>query len=206
MEANYRLYKTAYGEIKVSRDLLNKHKEQIKQLNKSARNDAIAGILILLIVVIFASATGEIFEDPLDPGFSARDFPIAILVLLTILSISLLRPALIALAKSGWRIYETGEANNLLRYIIPMVVIASFYVVLIQMFQYPVSTFVASLGALTLYGNRGFKRLFIIPLLATAIYYVVFYGVLGLFEEPGTVLSYSNQWYFRPLREALGLF
>jgi len=190
----------------VSRDLLNKHKEQIKQLNKSARNDAIAGILILLIVVIFASATGEIFEDPLDPGFSARDFPIAILVLLTILSISLLRPALIALAKSGWRIYETGEANNLLRYIIPMVVIASFYVVLIQMFQYPVSTFVASLGALTLYGNRGFKRLFIIPLLATAIYYVVFYGVLGLFEEPGTVLSYSNQWYFRPLREALGLF
>ena len=30
--------------------------------------------------------------------------------------------------------------------------------------------------------------------------------ILGLFEEPGTVWSYSNQWYFRPLRDALGLF
>lgn len=190
----------------MTQDLLDKQEEQTKLLNKSARNDAIAGILILFIVFVFASVTGKIFEDPLDPGFSARDFPIAVLVLLTILSLSLLRPALVALAKSGWRIYEAGEADNLLRYIVPMVVIASFYIVLIHMFQYPASTFVASFGALTIYGNRGYKRLIVIPLIATVIYYVVFYGVLGLFEEPGTIWSYSNQWYFRPLRDALGLF
>lgn len=190
----------------MAQDLLTKQEEQTANLNISARNDAIAGILILLIVAIFASATGKIFEDPLDPGFSARDFPIAVLVLLTILSISLLRPAFIALAKSGWQIYEAGEADNLLRYIVPMVVIASFYILLIHMFQYPVATFIASIGALIIYGNRGFKRLLIIPLIVTVIYYVVFYGILGLFEEPGTVWSYSNQWYFRPLRDALGLF
>ena len=185
---------------------VNKQEKQAKQLDKSARNDAIAGVLILLIVFVFASATGKIYEDPLDPGFSAKDFPVVVLVLLTILSISLLRPALTALAKSGWRIYEAGEADSLLRYIVPMVAIASLYVLLIYLFQYPASTFVASFGALTIYGNRGFKRLIAIPLIATVIYYVVFYGVLGLFEEPGTIWSYSNQWYFRPLRELLGLF
>lgn len=190
----------------MAKDLLTKEEKQTTKLNNSARNDAIAGILILLIIALFASATGKIFEDPLDPGFSARDFPIAVLVLLTILSISLLRPALIVLAKSGWQIYEAGEADNLLRYIVPMVVIASFYILLIHMFQYPVATFFASIGGLIIYGNRGFKRLLIIPLIVTVIYYVVFYGILGLFEEPGTVWSYSNQWYFRPLRDALGLF
>jgi len=187
-------------------DSSDRQEEQLKQLDQPARNDAIAGILILLIVFIFASVTGNIFEDPLDPGFSARDFPITILVLLTILSISLLRPALIALAKSGWRMYETGEADSLLRYIVPMVAIASIYILLIHMFQYPAATFVTSIGALIIYGNRGYKRLIVIPLIATVVYYVVFYGVLGLFEEPGTVWSYSNQWYFRPLRDALGLF
>jgi len=187
-------------------DSSDRQEEQLKQLDQPARNDAIAGILILLIVFIFASVTGNIFEDPLDPGFSARDFPITILVLLTILSISLLRPALIALAKSGWRMYETGEVDSLLRYIVPMVAIASIYILLIHMFQYPAATFVTSIGALIIYGNRGYKRLIVIPLIATVVYYVVFYGVLGLFEEPGTVWSYSNQWYFRPLRDALGLF
>ena len=187
-------------------DSSDRQEEQLKQLDQPARNDAIAGILILLIVFIFASVTGNIFEDPLDPGFSARDFPITILVLLTILSISLLRPALIALAKSGWRMYETGEADSLLRYIVPMVAIASIYILLIHMFQYPAATFVTSIGALIIYGNRGYKRLIVIPLIVTVVYYVVFYGVLGLFEEPGTVWSYSNQWYFRPLRDALGLF
>lgn len=184
----------------------DKKQKVANKLNQSARNDAIAGILILFIVFIFASVTGDIFEDPLDPGFSAKDFPITILVLLTILSLSLLRPALVALAKSGWHIYEAGEADSFLRYIVPMVAVASLYILLIYLFQYPASTFVASFGALTIYGNRGFKRLIVIPLIATALYYVVFYGVLGLFEEPGTVWSYSNQWYFQPLRHALGLF
>ena len=180
--------------------------KQEKNLDQSARNDAIAGMLILLIVLTFGLATGKIFVDPLDPGFSARDFPVVILIVLGILAIVLLRPALLTLAKNGWRIYEAGEADGLVRYVVPMVAIASLYILLIQMFQYPVSTFIASIGAVAIYGNTGFKRLVFIPFIATILYYVMFYGVLGLFEEPGTVLTYSNQWYFRPLRNALGLF
>ena len=176
-----------------------------KKLDQAARNDAIAGILILLIVFTFASATGEIYVDPLDPGFSARDFPIAVLALITILAVSLLSPAIVALARSGWRIYEAGEADNILRFVVPMIAIAFLYVMLIYMFQYPASTFVATIAALTIFGNKGKKRLILIPLIATLIYYLLFYGLLGLFEEPGTVWSYSNQWYFRPLRNVLGL-
>lgn len=182
------------------------HGEKAKQLNLSARNDAIAGVLILLVVLIFASATGKIFEDPLDPGFSARDLPIAVLVLLTLLSIILLRSALIALAKTGWRIYKAGEVDSLLRYIVPMIAIASLYVIMMHMFQYPASTFMALFAALIMYGNRGYRRLLVIPTIAVSIYYLMFFGILGLFEEPGSVWSYSNQSYFRPIRDGLGLF
>lgn len=207
METDYRLCKAAFGTVVMDQGHEKGGQgEQVEQLNLSARNDAIAGMLILLVVCIFASATGEIFEDPLDPGFSARDLPIAVLVLLTILSITLLRSALTELAKTGWRIYREGEVDCLMRYVVPMMVIASLYVVLMYMFQYPISTFVALSAALVMYGNRGYKRLLVIPFIAVSTYYLMFFGILGLFEEPGAAWSYSNQWYFRPLRDGLGLF
>ncbi|MCK5921741.1 MAG: hypothetical protein KAG66_12420 [Methylococcales bacterium] len=175
-------------------------------MNREARNDAIAGVLILFVVLIFGLSTGKIYVDPLDPGFSARDFPIAILVLITLLAIGLLRKAIVELAKSGWRLFERGEANDILRYVVPMVAIAFIYVSLWEMFQYPASTVVAAAAALVVYGNSGIRRLVLAPIIVTGVYYVLFYGILGLFEEPGTVWSYSNQGYFRPLRDALGLF
>ncbi len=175
-------------------------------MDRSARNDAIAGVLVLLVVGIFASVTGEIYVDPLDPGFGAQDFPIAVLTLIVIFAVGLLGRAGVALARSGWQLYEAGEAADILRYVVPMVAVASLYVLLLYMFQYPLPTFFATIGALAICGNRGFGRLLLAPFLATVIYYVMFYGVLGLFEEPGAVWSYSNQSYFRPLRDALGLF
>lgn len=206
MESDNRFCEAASGGGIKHDGLKHLSAKTVRDINKAARNDAIAGILILLVVMVFALATGKIYVDPLDPGFSARDFPIAVLVVLAVLAVSLLGQAIFALARSGWRLYESGEADNVLRYVVPMIAIAALYVGMLYMFQYPVSTMVATVGALIVYGNSGKRRLILAPFMVTSIYYVTFYGVLGLFEEPGSVWSYSNQWYFRPMRDALGLF
>lgn len=175
-------------------------------MNRNARNDAIAGALVLAVVAIFAPAVADIYIDPLDPGFSARDFPIGVLALLGAFAAAMLGRALVVLARSGWRLYAPGEAAPLLRHVVPMIALGFAYVWFINMFQYPLPTVFATAGALAMYGNRGVARLVAAPVIAALVYYVLFYGILGLYEEPGTVWSYNNQWYFRPLRDALGLF
>lgn len=175
-------------------------------MDKSARNDVLAGILIFLVAAVFAAVTGEIFVDPQDPGFSARDFPIGVLTLVTVLAVALVARAVPKLARAGWRLYERGESRVVLTYVLPMVVIAFGYVWFNEMFQYPLPTALAAVLALAMFGNRNWPRLVAAPILATLIYYVLFYGLLGLHEAPGTVWEYDNQVFFRPMRNFLGLF
>jgi hypothetical protein len=172
----------------------------------SVTGDIISAILILIVVAIFASVTGDIYIDPLDPGFSAQDFPLAILTMLTCLSLFLLSRSVHMLIRENLILYDAEQTLETLRFFIPMIALGILYILLIYMFQYPVPTLIATTGALALFGNSGVSRLVIAPIVATLVYYVTFYGILGLYEEPGAIWSYSNQWYFRPLRNALGLF
>lgn len=174
-------------------------------MDKPARNDAIAGLMVLAVVAVFAPVTPEIFVDPLDPGFSAQDFPIGVLSLMTVLALALLARAGVRLAKSGWRLYEPGESGPLLQYLVPIVLLGFLYVWLLEQFQYPLPTFFALSASLAIFGNRGLMRLVVVPVIVTAIFYVLFYGVFGLNEAPGEILSYENAGYFRPLRVFLGL-
>ncbi len=174
-------------------------------MEKSARNDAIAGLMVLAVVGVFAPVTSDIFIDPLDPGFSSQDFPIGVLVLMTVLAFALLGRALILLAKSGWQLYEPGESDTLLRFLLPIVGLGFLYVWLIEQFQYPIPTFFALSASMAVFGNRGLLRLVVVPAVVTIIFYVVFYGVFGLNEAAGEILSYENDGYFRPFRKFLGL-
>lgn len=175
-------------------------------MDRSARNDAVAALLIFVVIGIFASVTGKIFVDPMDPGFSARDFPVGVLSLLTILALVLFGRSVRALARTGWRLTERGEFDVFFQHLAPIVAMGFFYVWCIELFQYPLPTFFALSGALAMYGNRGATRLVVVPLIVTALFYVVFYGVLGLSETPGAIWNYENEWYFRPLRDFIGLF
>lgn len=174
-------------------------------MNKSARNDAFAGVLILLVTGLFASVTGDIYVDPLDPGFSSIDFPIMVLSLLAILSVVLIARSVPQLMRDGWRLYEPGEAGSLLKFVVPMAVTGFAYIALIRMFQYPLPTLAATAAALALFGNGGWGRLLIVPLVATLIYYVVFYVVLGLYEPAGTVWAYETRWFINRIRGLLWL-
>jgi len=175
-------------------------------VDKSARNDALAGVLVLIVAGVFASVTGDIYVDPLDPGFSSIDFPIMVLSLLTLLSLMLIGKAIPTLARTNWKFYEPGELELALRYVVPIVLIGFTYVWFITMFQYPLPTLIATVGALVMFGNRGWRRLAVTPLISTLVYYIVFYALLGLHEAPGTVWEYDTQWFIRPIRDFIGLF
>ena len=174
-------------------------------MDKSVRNDAAAGLMVLGVAAVFGLVTSEIFVDPRDPGFGAQDFPIMVLTLMTILALVLSASAITHLSKNGWRFYEAGEAGPILRYLAPILSLGFLYVWLLEQFQYAAPTFFALTASMAIFGNRGKTRLIIIPATVTVIFYVLFYGVFGLNEPPGEILSYENDWYFRPFRTFLGL-
>jgi len=162
--------------------------------------------MILLVTGAFATATGDIYVDPLDPGFSSVDFPIMVLTLLTLLSLLLIGRAVPRLARTNWKLFEQGEWVQALTYVVPVIVIGLTYVWLITMFQYPLPTLIVTAASLGMFGNRGWVRLLAIPLISTVIYYILFYALLGLHESPGTVWEYETQWFIRPIRDFIGLF
>lgn len=175
-------------------------------MNKTARNDALAGVLVLLVAGIFGSVTGDIYVDPLDPGFSSVDFPIMVLSLMTVLSLVLIGNAIRPLARTNWKLFEPGEWEPAVRYVVPTAAIGFAYVSFITMFQYPLPTLIATVSALAMFGNQGSVRLVMIPLVSTLVYYILFYALLGLHESPGTVWEYETQWFIRPIRDFIGLF
>ena len=174
-------------------------------MDKSARNDAIAGLLVFAVVAVFGPATSEIFIDPRDPGFGAQDFPIMVLVSMTVLALALVAGPIAQLVRSRGKFQDLGDAGPIFRYLVPMVVLGFVYVSLLELFQYLLPTFVALAGSLAIFGNRGAARLVVIPALVAIIFYVLFYGVFGLNEPAGSILSYDNAAYFRPFRAFLGL-
>lgn len=175
-------------------------------MNMTARDDAIAALLMLLVALPFAVATGTIYVDPLDPGFGARDFPILVLGLMILLSLVLLAQAARRRRHERGSAEASGEIGEIGRYLLPMAAIGFLYVWFVDMFQYALPTFLAGVGSLAMFGNRGWARLAATPFLATLVYYTLFFGILGLDESPGTVIAYDSHTFFRPLRDALGLF
>lgn len=159
---------------------------------------------MLLVAAVFFAATGDIYEDPRDPGFSAQDFPRGVVVLIGMFGAVLFLRTLRGFRISKWRIVELEEIQSLLAYVVPIAVLGFLYVWLLQLAQYLIPTVLVTSAALMLYGNRGIVRLVIVPVIGGLIYYTLFYGVLGLFEAPGTLINYENTAYFQPLREFIG--
>ncbi|MEX2643712.1 MAG: hypothetical protein WD270_09675 [Acetobacterales bacterium] len=174
-------------------------------MDRADRGNAVVGVLMLLVVAIFGPATGSIYVDPYDPGFGARDFPVGVLVLMAVLAIALLARSLAGMLRAGEAFGGFGEVTDFVRYVVPMIAIGFVYVWLIGLFQYALPTALAAAASLAVFGNRGFARLVVAPIIATLVYYVLFFGVLGLHEQPGSILAFDSQAFFQPLRIFLGL-
>lgn len=168
------------------------------------RKQCAVAALILLICGIFASRLGEIYVEPGDSGLGARGLPLTLLGAGTLLAAALLVrnlfPALRMLQSAGSH-GGFGSAGR-----VALLAAISFgYVWAITLFQYAIPTAVVMSALLYLFGTRGWIRLTGIPVIAVAVYYFVFFILLGIFEEPGHLLEYDSYTFALRARQFLGL-
>jgi len=161
--------------------------------NPNPRADAIAAIALLILVVPFIVTLHEIYIDPFDPGFGARDFPIGVIAAIVILSCVMLIRAVRDMRRQAIPFVDGPALSLLARYVSPVVAIGLGYIWLFTLVQYLVPTALAMCLAMALFGNRGWNRLGLVPIVTALAYYLFFFVLLGLHEFPGKLLSYDGK-------------
>lgn len=171
----------------------------------SARSDFISGLVMLACTVIFYIAALEIEPDPFGVGMEPYVFPMAICYVLGGITLLLLVRSALAARREGLFLGDLSEVRLFFGWVLPMAVIAFAYLGLINLFQYLLPTIVTLSATLLLFGNRGFKWLVTIPVLASLVYYVTFFGVFRLLEPTGLILEYDNFYIFGAMRKFIGV-
>ena len=162
-----------------------------------------AASLVLAVLIPFYFCIGKIYVDPSDPGFGAHDVPRLVVGIGLALSLVLLWQA--------WREREASKAKRWRKVLVgtggPLTVaaVALGYVWAITAFQYALPTLLLLAGLNWFFGSRGLRDLVLIPCAAVALYYMLFFVILGIYEEPGTILSYDSYGLSRQIRQAIGL-
>jgi hypothetical protein len=91
----------------------------------------------------------------------------------------------------GTRFVDKTAVREHLQFGLPILVLSVSYVGLFVMFQYLVPTAVVMCLVLYMFKNRGWIRLGLVPIVASVAFYTLFFGVLSLYEFPGSVLRYD---------------
>jgi hypothetical protein len=185
---------------------MSKAKAKGKDEVSHAAKQAGAAVLALALLVPFSLAISDIYVDPSDPGFGSRDFPLLVAAVGIGLCLLLLARALPSLKEAGRAPAETWR-RTARRLGGPLVValMASLYIWAITLFQYALPTLAMTILLIRYFGGRGAVRTVVVPVIAVALYYLIFFVILGVFEEPGSVLSYDTYSFARALRQMLGL-
>lgn len=156
----------------------------------TARKDCLAAVFALAVVTPFAFTIGQIYVDPFDPGFSARDFPIWVVSLIVLFSALLLTRTFLALRNMAVRdLFQMADGAVIVTRGLPLLVIALGYIWMTIAFQYLVATIVTTAAVVALFGNRGWRRLVLVPVLLALGCYVLFFELLNLYEPDGTILN-----------------
>ncbi len=178
---------------------------QLNEPGSGAKQIGVA-VLTLAVLVPFSLKISDIYVDPSDPGFGARDFPRLIAVTGIGLALLLLGRVILTWIKGELRLFAEmrGMAAQLSG---PLVVglAASLYVWAIVLFQYVLPTLAIMIFLIRYFGGRGVVKTVVVPVLAVSFCYLLFFVLLGVFEEPGRLLSYDTYALARDLRQLLGL-
>ena len=162
-----------------------------------------AADLVLAVLIPFSFRIGEIYVDPSDPGFGARDVPRLVIWLGIGLSLTLLWQAWRERRHDqpvDWRKSVASASGPL-----AIAVIAFGYVWAITAFQYALPSILLLAILNWFFGSRRPRDLIVLPLIAVTAYYLLFFAVLGIYEEPGSILSYDSYGLSRQIRQAIGL-
>lgn len=72
--------------------------------------------------------------------------------------------------------------------------ISALYVLMFQWFGYLLATLICAVPIYSSFGNRGSFSLLVVPLIAIALFYSLFFGAMGLFDLPGSLID-TTQWF-----------
>jgi putative tricarboxylic transport membrane protein len=167
--------------------------------------DIAVGSALTIVGAVFWWSSGLIEYDPEDWGIGPRLFPQVVSAAMTLLGL-----ALVGVSLRGWltvRGFSEQDAVDLKRFafgVLPLVGMAFLYVALVDWVQFLIPTVVVTAGVLYMFGNRGWVTLGLVPVLTGIAYYVLFFGVLRLYEAPGTLVQLDFTWLFEPIRFLLG--
>lgn len=164
----------------------------------------LVAVLLLATCAVFASQLGLIYQEKTDAGLGARGLPQFVLIagaLLAIVQLALNLPQAVRIISGPDPVFDHRIAGR----VILLLVIAFGYVWAITLFQYALPTAVAMSGLLYLFGSRGVRRLLLLPIVTVAAYYVLFFVLLGVFENPGRILEYDSYGLAYRLRHLIGL-
>jgi len=157
------------------------------------RSEFIVGIVMILIGIFFLISAEDIPADSGD-AFGARSLPQVISSL--VIALGLLWSA-ISLRKAR-RInkpskpYTNPHDRFLFVRILPLMALSIAYGYLFQWFGYLVSTFLILIPVLVIYGNRSLPRVLTVAAVATAIYFLLFIKMMGIFDAGGSVVNFNE--------------
>lgn len=162
-------------------------------------------LLMLGVTIPFALSVGDIYIDPSDPGFGSQDLPRLTIFSIIGLSLILLVRACVKLVAGYREEIPWPVVIEQARVIAGIAVLAALYIWAIILFQYALPTFVILVALVYFFGSRGMGQLIVLPLVLVCIYYFVFFVIFGLYEEPGTLMSYDSYSFARQVRVFIGL-
>jgi putative tricarboxylic transport membrane protein len=157
------------------------------------RIEFVVGIIIALVGAFFLVSAEDIPADSGD-AFGPRSLPQAISSL--IIALGTLWAA-VSLRKARLSRVTSNESLNtrnrfLVARILPLMALSISYGFLFQWFGYLVSTFLILIPVLLIYGNRSLPRVLTVAVIATAVYFILFIKVMGVFDAGGSVVNFNE--------------
>ena len=152
----------------------------------TARQDMIAGLLLLGLAVFLFNASFGIPADMDESGIGPRSFPQGICILMGLIGgVMALQGARGRTAPGDKSSLHMGEFA---RVVLPLIGVSFLCVWLFKLFGYIAATLTTLWIACYLFRVRG-KALYLLPPAISLIFYYVFFGLMGVFEPPAELFN-----------------
>jgi len=157
----------------------------------SARSEFIAGIIVLVVGVVFLISAEDIPVGAED-DFGARSLPRAVSIMIIALGALWSVISYRKIQKADGPSEPDPRNRFLYKRVIPLMLLIFIYAMLFDWFGYLVSTFVIMVPVLYIYGNRSVSRLLAIAAASAAVYYLLFIKLMGVFDAGGSLININE--------------
>lgn len=153
------------------------------QASRKARHDRISGLVLIATGAFLFNQTFLIPLDPYAIGVGPRFFPQSLCVVLAGLGL-----LLILSAKSQDKSTSQFDGKVFISRVLPLVVVTAIYLTLFWFIGYLFASMIAIAIAAYFFDVRG-KSLVLLAVIASLIFYYLFFGLMGVFEPPSQLAT-----------------